>query len=1114
MVRASIAAGRFEVATHLLVTSALLPGPGPGFHPRAQNAETFLSGSGQTAALTPDGFRRLGTASYDTSVARAAFPLLRAALISTVTTPHAVVSEVPLAPSGGSVSSTYGHAPSDQAWFTADPGEPARTGQMDLTITAPSGLAFTAGDFWSYVYRLLVVTASSTPGAVSGATFALERWPWHQGSGRPGSSAPDDEFPSGEAEEDRAFTLSRARGALLLTALLPRETSPVPASVPYAPEVYPLSVAGPVVAVPGVSGRAFDGQAPSGFSSEVEVGRLWWTTSSFGAPTGPDAARGLWSWVRMSGAQVEPQPMTGLPEDARLRAVACSRPFAGGASVVFVAVDGDDAGGSGADVGGLWVQLSTDRDGSSGALLHGGSGGLPVGHDACMQVVVEAVSATEDVVYAFFRGGLLTFTLDLSGPTPSGPAVAALATSEALPAGSTPQAGYNITGASLAGIQTCPADTLSPARSGPSAERGVFFVSGTPGTGFRLNRVIPGGTATFYSFGSAETGALGGLTGVPSEPVSLRVFAPDPADPGPPVLWVSFACEDGEICVCALDLSSWGSATLGVLESFLRSEVFPGGPAGAAGVRLDVGVDGALLAASTWGAVNTLDGLGDSSAGPSWGTPVALSAGTEDLFVSLGAPARVDDTGLVMGPFGRAFGVYARPVCWQWNQAYAEAQEGSAAAARASETGWYRRRPDAGGSAATGKALATGLDHGLVMGLSVTGVETGSGPQLALGETFTAGVSPGIVKTPAARVDVDVQTYLVPSEEVVSEGPIAAADWTSRAAQALVAPASVASTTVVVDDAAARASAVAQRSRSTRSSLSKGAGDAYAVALDLGATVVAARLAFIFARDSFPDPNTIYHLYSGTPGSWTLRATATPLSDARPDWSFQLGAHRGAPAASLAAPFGVFVDVWSLGANQRFEGGTLTNDAARAWMLVETGSETGARQLWSAYAYDDQNRFIGAPARFLRASDADFSGLDARRLERVLGTRNLTITALSGGLYATVASSVSEVAAGDLVVIDLTQPGGPGPREDGSTTFEALISGASGTTLSFAPPGLPVSFSGLDASVRRISDITASAPSGDDDIFVCPITGSLEFSAGAVARGLTFEVERYVKLAR
>jgi hypothetical protein len=263
--------------------------------------------------------------------------------------------------------------------------------------------------------------------------------------------------------------------------------------------------------------------------------------------------------------------------------------------------------------------------------------------------------------------------------------------------------------------------------------------------------------------------------------------------------------------------------------------------------------------------------------------------------------------------------------------------------------------------------------------------------------------------------------------------------------------------------------------------------------------------------DAWPAAATSYELYSGTPGAWVLRASTTLGSALSPEWSFQLA--RDADG-TLATPLSVFIDIASLGANGRFTGGDATNTPQRAWMLVERGQSGTARAVWSAYAYDAAGQLIGAPARLASATDADFAGADIRRMERVIGSARVTLDVGSGGLAGQTATTLSGVQSGDLAIIDLTQAGGPGMLADGSTFFEGIVSGLNSTSIYFMSPGIPAAYSGLIMDIRRTVDIIESAPQSSEEVFFDPATGAMQFSDDAVARGLSFEVQKYIKLLR
>jgi len=255
----------------------------------------------------------------------------------------------------GIIGRIFAHPAGRQAYFSETAIIATGKGQLALSgVFAPS-----PGADGHYILDVRVKTGDSGPGIASMEYFFRKR-PWIHGCYEPGAAKSDFLGVSASRTEQMRHVGGGARTSIDINALIvPATNSPTPSNVPMDVG-YPTVAARTLSRFGYTSGMAYDGLAD---------GRVWWANveNIAASDTNQVQSRGFWSWRRMTADEVcrndqagDNQPALGAEESealtdfpalsdaVRFNDVKFARNGWG-----FLAADGDDNAGTGADTGAL-----------------------------------------------------------------------------------------------------------------------------------------------------------------------------------------------------------------------------------------------------------------------------------------------------------------------------------------------------------------------------------------------------------------------------------------------------------------------------------------------------------------------------------------------------------------------------------------------------------------------------------------------------------------------------------------------------------------------------------------------------------------------------------------
>lgn len=479
--------------------------------------------------------------------------------------PNGVISEVDV--NQNQIGNIFGHPIGREAIFNETAVAPTGVG----ILSTGGSLSQTVDERGHYIYYIQIV---ETGDDVS-STYFYQRWPYHIGAYRPGSSLADDADGSGETLNERFYKSTENRSTIILDNLIPSAATFDPASVVYRLD-FPTQGSRENNDTVLCSGLAYDG-----------AGQYWWTTTNNLENDDVNASRGrsLWSWAKYSGqmpvrrdaddnysSTLATTSYPALPTNVQYRDVKSGRN-----GFVFVAADGLSDDGNGTSETGALIQIDTTNNTVED--VHGTSvtGIYTVSGLRSNDILAITVDQTEtraaagfDRVWVLHRNGLSFGDMNITTGTISSWSTVA----------DTGATFNNLDANSIRGIQgaqllSVPQRNSSQATLDHDSNGDVYWVSSQgPGnytTGInRINRLIgDASTHTYYSLDdSAEGGAsgfiqLGGtVTGaIEYACYSLHVHRADTGDPNTDDIYISGAVSSlvTNAYVRQFPISDWGT---------------------------------------------------------------------------------------------------------------------------------------------------------------------------------------------------------------------------------------------------------------------------------------------------------------------------------------------------------------------------------------------------------------------------------------------------------------------------------------------------------------------------------------------------------------------------
>lgn len=464
-------------------------------------------------------------------------------------------------------------------------------------------------------------------------------------------------------------------------------------------------------------------------------------------------------------------------------------------------------------------------------------------------------------------------------------------------------------------------------------------------------------------------------------------------------------------------------------------------------------------------------------------------------------------------------------------------------------TGWYPRRRAYLEESQLGDATMSPASTALDSGVTVSFVNSGiGGTEFVAREYYSFGVSSGLLKDPTQELSYYFDFYWTETTLITRPSAAEAAQNKTAsygtAAGGFLASGSLAAVTSDNPFSGVSASQARQLAFPQAQFLLDGSNNTEDIsltsasysetsgsqqALDMGADTVCSQLRLIQAADAASDgANWVYDLYSAAasagPASWTLRGTYARGTDT-PGLVYRTAAFRTntGDVSTAGDSYEVIFDLGELENTGVFG----PNIAVRYWKIVYrrqagTGSSSRNYQAGPLYALNGTGNPVGfTPNQHLNtAPDSNWLGNFIIRAVFVqdTGSGSASRGPSDNQVTLTAGTFSSDIGQGDFFRV----------LSGGGVTQELVIeSRDSATQLTFTSDAGNFSSSNWEAvrnaDIRprdnagggeNVSRLPPAGPSGQSEVFVCPVRGFFFFNDIDVADGRTFRVERYVKAQR